>query len=680
MIVREVLANGNGLNYTRNATYYHTIGTGALLAANTARSQREIKFKTAGTLANLYVNNTGGNVTNATFSVVVNGSTSILSFTLPSTAGVTEDTDAVSIAADDMVCFALYGGSDGSSAKTVTVVAVDWNATATNTQHLTNQANYSQSQLMTRYMALSGNALNVTATQTNAEWKIQLPSGLSSVTFTNLYASFSANSFVGTMTITLVGATGAGTAPSIQTTPASGAVNLEDVINSIVANNGDTLSFSIVTSAGTGTVTLSALTIEYTASSSCGFWIQADPNGIAVPGGTRYHAVAGNMVTAVTTETNVNVLARMTGTGPILGLLTANVTNAGTGATLTLRANAGNTGVAVTMNSVGWVTDTTHTYSAADTDDMTLSTVTTTGPTIRCIAVTLWAIDTITVTARHAATVDYAANTQIPVMSAFAYQQIGMFAYQAVSDVSTHLTSQHSIPLDSTLLYMSHLEYTHDYMTSVQLLDEYTFDYTDACINTYTMPAEWQGAVGASVIVHAPFVLDYSASLRSNDTIAFDNKLLCSSQHSVCVEYQSLWRDQYSITLDAVSSHAFQLSYVNDNVFSIRLPAEYALDYMQSIRTNIAAVLQFVAQLQSVSILSADFIVDKKLLQSKVVLVYNQTEQLYQRIIIEWDGALIIEVLSSIMYLIQDEPSYFVIQQKENGNILVSTETCKVIM
>ena len=227
----------------------------------------------------------------------------------------------------------------------------------------------------TWYSNVAGAASNVT-TETQPQMTVR-PAG----TFTNLLSIVSANTFNGTTTVRLrKNAVNANNILSIATTLTG---TFEDTTSSDSFTDGQLLSLSQITPAGSGTITFRYHSLIFDANTNTR--TQCSINGtasIATASTTRYTTLTGQRdaaTMAITTESLVQTLFKSACT---LKNLYINVTaNARTATTLRTRKNAANgaQSVSITASTTGRFEDTTNTDTIAVNDLVNYSLTTGTG-------------------------------------------------------------------------------------------------------------------------------------------------------------------------------------------------------------------------------------------------------------------------------------------------------------
>lgn len=374
------------------ATSYYLPASGFLLGSAT-EADRQIAYRTPGTITYLGAQKSAGNRTGMQAYVRIGGVTKTGLIPFTSTNGLYEDSsgsDAVS--AGDLVGIAVDGGTGGTTSLSIRVLGGKWAATNdTTTHHAVGGSGVgSIASNTTTYRQPSGVNSPSTTVQANGEWKVRLPAGVDHITLKNLYVRVSANtSDTNTCTVSVNGATGTGTAPSVTIGLGAGAETKEDTTHAIQAKDGDLISIKIVRGTSGGTLTIETVSIE--AQSDDGVWhlIAGRSSAVSLPTDARFLPLAGGIATF--TDTSERMAADLKA---VFSLLSAFVTIAGSGSAIKLEVNGSAAGspaqLAVSTDSTGWRTDTANSYTSAATDQLAYRvSVATSGASVTCIAITV---------------------------------------------------------------------------------------------------------------------------------------------------------------------------------------------------------------------------------------------------------------------------------------------------
>lgn len=414
-------------------------------AVNATENTRQITYRTAGTISRLAVVKRAGDRTGMVAKSRIAGADGNLQIAFTSTNGLYEDTthsDAVT--AGQAVAFSFAGGTGGTTSFDFGVAAWNWDATGTTTTLLA----LSQGALTasTTYWSAPGIFPNANTVQSQGEWLVKLPPGVDHVTLRNLYVRAGAGVPTNAISVSLNGATGPGTAPSVSTTAAN--TTYEDTTNSIQAKDGDKISVKIVTGAGTqGAIGL--VSFEVQSDDGVSFMMYGSSTGGAFSR-TSYRPLGGGTYNS-TTEADVQIPAGAL-SGLNLSLLTANVlaTGTGSGHGLNTAGAAAGTPAQVkvdTAAATGWVTDTANSYAPATVSELLSYTdiFGTANPTVALVAITVSPVSTpasLTLAASSAAgsaTLALTAATRLPVAQS-----------AATSSPTLALTAPTQIPLSAS--------------------------------------------------------------------------------------------------------------------------------------------------------------------------------------------------------------------------------------
>jgi len=346
-------------------TNYVTLGSGSIIVRNQfsthSEANAQVTWHTGGTLTYLYAYVTGStNYVAATINTRIAGSNGNLSITgMTSSGGSYEDTThSDTVTAGNTVSLQFYNGEQAFDSLSATgyylsLSGANWAATNDTINRLICGGPQTLSTALQTSYAQLGGVLPTTTTQANGEWKVKLPPGVDHITLQNLYVRVSANTSTNAITVTLNGASGTGTAPSVSIANGSGAVNAEDTSHSIQAKDGDNLSFKIVTGASTVNCTVEIISIEAECSSSVFHWVSGDTVG-------SYENFCAGIMRLPVASTSTS-----------LSLLTGNFSSATAGSSIGLTANSVAVGtpgnVSISGAATGWVTDSTNSYSPAAT-------------------------------------------------------------------------------------------------------------------------------------------------------------------------------------------------------------------------------------------------------------------------------------------------------------------------
>jgi hypothetical protein len=349
---------------TTAATEYWALGNG-MLSKSATEANRQIVYRTAGTLSKLFVRLTANAATgSSTVTVRKNAADGNQTVSIGAGAtGVFEDTvNTDAVASTDLLDYKSVTGSGG--ALTISIMSTIFDAT-TNTvsRHLiadTTSLSFATISV-SRYNPLAGQGSSGVGAETSARTRIR-----DAGTLKNMQVYISAN----TSTVsTTVRSRKNGAAGNISVSIGSTATGLfEDTANTDTLAVGDDTNSEVATGTNAG-LTLELIAFEFETTSSNGVCVVGRP-GAYLPGPsvTSYFPIGGALVVGAT-EANTQVKARETFTFSDLTLLvTANTITATS--TLTFRVNGadGNQSVSIGSSATGTLSDATNTDVVAATD------------------------------------------------------------------------------------------------------------------------------------------------------------------------------------------------------------------------------------------------------------------------------------------------------------------------
>jgi hypothetical protein len=380
---------------TSDAVNYVPAATCALVVVAT-EANAAISYQTAGTLLSLQANKTAGNRTGGLGMHVgsnIAGSEGSLVIDFTTTNGQYEDvahTDAVS--AGQTVSWKTKAGGSGNANLTLTDVGGLWAATGTTTCHFaaTGALSYSVSS-ETSFRHPADRALKTT-TQAQGEWKCRLPAGVDHVTAKNIEVRVSANTSTNSITYDTNGATGTGTSPSVTIAGSSGAITAADTSNSIQIKDTDLFALKTVTGSGTVALTCEFIAIEIQSDDNVFHFIMGAANGALSNSTNDCFSLAGRCAKVASgSEANVQSKSELTASTVTVSCLAAYVACASTTPSFTLRQNAADTALTVSLPSSGtaWQEDTTHSVVLATTDLCNYQIGTSPNHTFYCVALTV---------------------------------------------------------------------------------------------------------------------------------------------------------------------------------------------------------------------------------------------------------------------------------------------------
>lgn len=213
-------------------------------------SNRGFRIRTPGQLSMFSVNKLAGDRATMAAALQISLTDATLNLAFSSVNGIYEDTaNRDVIDAGSFVNWRFYGGATGTTNLVVSVVACNFttpSTTATNVLAI-GPVTVSNPTVSGDYRPLNGYARDGAPTfnQAAAQWQVEIPSGSGPLTIKNLYVRAIGNSCTAGVIITVNGASGTGTAPTV-TVPAGVTAEWEDTTHQITALDGDLLCLKFV--------------------------------------------------------------------------------------------------------------------------------------------------------------------------------------------------------------------------------------------------------------------------------------------------------------------------------------------------------------------------------------------------------------------------------------------------
>jgi hypothetical protein len=370
-------------------TQFSPFGTAKGTSWSSTEANRYRTYQHATTLSNLFVRiELNGTTATSTLGVRKNGVNGALTVSIGAGAtGVFEDvTNSDTVAIGDEMVYVCDTGAGGTL--TVSLISVLSDPTSGNTietQIITGSANLSNAS-ETRYAPVNGGP-GLSTTEANHKCRCR-----TAAVWENLYVQVSANA---RSTDTIFGSRKNGAAGSLTLTVGASATGVfEDLSNADTLAAGDDYNFFMTTGTGTGTLTFQLLSAEFVTTSRKFPLLIADGAGVAQAFNvTNYFPIAGMIVDPSTTETFQQLPTRLAITLSDLTVLVTANTIATSATTVTVRSNAGNTVLTVSIGAgaTGVFEDLTNTVAIGSTESINYVVVTpnTSGSiTIRNIGVT----------------------------------------------------------------------------------------------------------------------------------------------------------------------------------------------------------------------------------------------------------------------------------------------------
>jgi len=366
-MVKTYIGASGSENTTANTTTYYRLG-GAILK-NTTETNRQVLFRSAGTLSDLYVRITANGVittasTYRTRKNAANGGQSV-SVGVGATGEFTDTSGTDTIAAGDKLNYQFVPGS-ATGTHTITLLSCIFAATTDTVTRTVCDNNQIYATASTTWFAcLLGNTGAVSTTETNAKQRIRvagtLKNGCAHVTTARA-----------TATTVITRKNGADATVSISCT--AGATGFfEDTTHSDTVSAGEDWNWAIRTGTGVDNFTANSIVADFVSTNGDGLVGTAHMTTVAYSDNTiRWTQASGNH-TSVATEVNTKADCRIAGDYSHLGcLVTQN--DITTASTLILRKNGADSALvcSITGSATGQFEDSTHTVTLVSTDEINL--------------------------------------------------------------------------------------------------------------------------------------------------------------------------------------------------------------------------------------------------------------------------------------------------------------------
>jgi hypothetical protein len=335
-----------------------------------AEAPTQIAYRTAGVASSLYIRISANSVSaTSTLNIRKNGADSSVTLSIGSNAtGEFEDTlNTESIASGDLLNYKLVTGGSGTSL-TPRAISSIFNANGILAKRMSWFQGSGAFSPGTAYANLVGDV--ITSLESRTLYKIG-----SSGTLKNLFVNITANSRTSTTTFgTRKNSVTSGITVSVTSTQTG---VFEDLTNTDSFVSSDLLNYIIVLGGTAQSITISAMSIEYTATNNS-FPIMAayTQNTPTVTSTTTYFSVEGRLLTNAT-EANKQMKSRLGFTASyFVANLYANTVSAAS--TLNFRKNSTNTALTISMlsNTTGTFEDLTHTVNVIAADQLSTQLIT----------------------------------------------------------------------------------------------------------------------------------------------------------------------------------------------------------------------------------------------------------------------------------------------------------------
>ncbi len=394
------LLTGGSQVLPTSGTRWQALGQSRLSFRST-ETDAKVRFNTAGSLGHMRVRlSSTGDGTLGTISIRKNGAdpSGGPSIALTLTTGEFEDAvGAVTVAAGDDISYQATASTGVVTSTVVSYLETMWSADDGDIHNVivaggstlfapgTSSTNYNHGACY----------LFVNSTQANGEWLVKLPAGVSGVTIKNLTARVVGGAAgTATTTVSINGATGAGTAPTVTTSAGGGVQTVSDTSNSIVAVDGDKISVKLVTSSGTSVPQFATISYEVVSDSADGVWqwlsSAGQSGGVSLSINDGFSTWSNPIISSTFNETAMKATI---GVATTASLMSVYAVGSGTNGHHQRSRVSGSTGNQdVLINTTGWITDTTHsdTLSASDSYYQFYdgTGVASSAPTLACVVVT----------------------------------------------------------------------------------------------------------------------------------------------------------------------------------------------------------------------------------------------------------------------------------------------------
>jgi len=365
-MVKTLLISGYAVGQatTASTTEYFPL-SGYLAAVTTTEAHRDIIFRSAGTLAQLYVriptNATTAQSTIRTRKNAANGGQTI---TVNSGAtGEFEDTSGTdTVAAADKLCLQTVTGAGGSM--NLRIVSTTFAAT-TDTVSVTGIVGpfTTTTASTTWFFPIEGYSGNNTTTETFQKCRMRKAG-----TFKNAGVYVSAARAQAT---TVRSRKNAANGNLVVTCTASTTGWFEDTSNTDTVSAAEDWDISVTTGTGADTLTIQTMKIEFVSTGGNGVSFVGKPVGVAVNDATTAYFPLGGTCDSNTTESNTQMKARVAFTLSEM-VVVVSQNDVSSASTCDLRQGAASTAVtiSITGNLTGLFQDNSHSVTLAATDEI----------------------------------------------------------------------------------------------------------------------------------------------------------------------------------------------------------------------------------------------------------------------------------------------------------------------
>ena len=358
-----LVANCAGVGQNDNLTQYWPIRGTLNTQTSANRARVDIPVASGGTFSGMTLHVSANTATvNSVWTLQDDSVNTALTLTVSAdaTGDFTDNTHSATIAGGSLVAYELAIPTEaGTNTLTVKNASVVWTATSGTTSVMAASNSVTLTTAVTRYGHLGGDILNLQTTEANGQDVCGV--GMSG---TNFFAEASANTWTANTTLRprINNANGAGSGIVFATTETG--LKQDSTAQTIAA--GQAVGFSLVTAAGSGSITLRFVGMEL--SSTNGDWMHVCSVNAGVAQAfnvTNNVELAGDASAVSTTETGVSgvqITPLVTFALSQLAVYVSANTIATSASTFTLRAGAANSALTVSYAAAetGAKQDTTH--------------------------------------------------------------------------------------------------------------------------------------------------------------------------------------------------------------------------------------------------------------------------------------------------------------------------------
>ena len=370
MTKSQLVTAGANTATTAGATQYWFLSVGSITAPSTTLANKQIIYRSAGTLTSLYVR-VAANTTSlsSTVNVRINATNGTLTLTVGAGAtGVFEDTThSDAVVAADLLAYRTISGGTGTMSMAVLSTIFDPTTTTDTVSRITAgpaSASFTVDSV-TRYNTIVGTISASLATEPALKTRITKPG-----TMKNLGVYISANART---TDTIVRGRKNGANGNLTLTIGAAVTGmLEDTSNTDTVVAGDDYNYDVTTSTGAAqALAIQSISSDFVTTSAEGLLASGISAGLAqAVSVTNYFPVGGNLA-AGTTEADRKVKPREAFTLSLMTIsVTANTVTASS--TLRLRKNGanGNQLVTIPASTTGYLSDNTNRDRVLAADEM----------------------------------------------------------------------------------------------------------------------------------------------------------------------------------------------------------------------------------------------------------------------------------------------------------------------